>query len=490
MVPAIREYIKTGKTNDQMIREAVDAGVLMGGGVRGKAFDATDGEAALQTLRSDLKKGKSAVRSLGKLAFGWVDTLNQTAEMMNRIADYKMQRAAGKSKPEAALHAREITVDFNQKGTVTPLTNTLYMFSNSALGSSMRLLSNATKRGGWQLGLTIFALGALEAAAEGWMNGDDEEGKNMGEFTRENSFYIRNGSDVYRIPLHKSPISVIKNAGNKMVRVMMGKLKPGEAGYQLGKEMTGILTQFAGIGDIGDNEMASVWPTILQPFVQAIMNRDYADRPIERTMFDEEKPKSHNGRNSTPQFYKTAAESINRLGGGNDGRKGKIAGINTDFSPEMLKFAAESFGKNALRDVQNAIELMRTMTGESEADRRNIPVVRDYYRTTGGNDNRYFDALREYKADKTEFRDRSQWEEGERGKFIKERPWIGKMKQMNNIAYIIEDLRKRENGFVQRKIRGSIRWVKPEKSLSDDQKESAKKRRIELQAKFIDLMDR
>lgn len=504
---AIRKYASTGETTNPLIREAVDAGVLMGGGVRSQAF-ADSGEAALKTLKTDWRSGKNRFKAVRNAMFGWVDTLNQTAELMNRMADYKLQREAGKSKNEAALHAREITVDFNEKGELTPVTNMLYMFSNSTLGATMRLNKAIfASKEGKSLAAGVFAWGLVEGMAEALTNGDDEDGKNMNEYTRANSLYFRNGKDIYRIPLHASPISVIKYAGNCTARKLFGTLNGDKAAEQVAKDMIGIMTSYLGIGALGDNEAAAIAPTIVQPFLQAYMNRDFADRPIERTSFSEEKPKSGNGRPSTPQFYKDLAKWLNEFGGGNAGRKGELnllgEKIGTDFSPEMLKHFAEATGKNALRDIENTVEFAKMVLGKTDWDRRNIPVGRDYFRTTGGNDNRFFEAVRAYKTDAEELKNKESWADGEKAAYRKSHPWLRKGNDGKTTVNRLINMTNRDNprsgigsmGITQlRKLtEGKIRrkdgsYFEPKTPIDDAKKEKANEWLQKRQARVIEIM--
>ena len=449
--------------------------------------------------------------------FGWIDTLNQTAELMNRMADYKLQmeslskannalpqnrrRSLAELRNEAALHAREITVDFNQKGELTPVTNMLYMFSNSTLGANMRL-SRAiySTKGGKSLAAGFFVYGLIEGAVEAMANGDDEDGKNMNEYTRANSFYFRKGKDIYRIPLHASPISVIKYAGNCTARKLFGTLKGDKAAEQIAKDMIGIMTSYLGIGALGDNEAAAIAPTIVQPFLQAYMNRDFADRPIERMSFSEEKPKSGNGRPSTPQLYHDLAKWLNEFGGGNAGRKGEFLGVGTDFSPEMLKHFSEATGKNALRDIENTVEFAKMVLRKTEWDRRNIPVGRDYFRTTGGNDNRFFEAVRAYKTDASDFKERTG---ADRKKFEDSHPWLKEGRDGRTTVNRLINMTNRDKprdgvekmGITQlRKLtEGKIRrndgtYFKPNTPVSDELKERAKEWLQKRQARVIEIM--
>lgn len=72
---------------------------------------------------------KSLFRYLGK----WVNDINSVVEQAVRLSTYKNLREAGLTKQQAAKIARELTVNFNQKGEWGSVINSLWLFSNASI---------------------------------------------------------------------------------------------------------------------------------------------------------------------------------------------------------------------------------------------------------------------------------------------------------------------------------------------------------------------
>ena len=511
----ILHYARTGETNNVWLKRYIKAGGLIGGMGREGFTDPNEVAAYFGDkislydepgLKKMARSGKTGVKNVAKTLFGWVETFNKTTEMMNRLADFKTQVERGMGDRDAAAHARDITVDFNEKGENTGITNALYMFSNSTMGAAFRQVK-ALGRHGAQLTGTMLAIGFIEGLAEA-MNGNEEEaekagtgtGKDLNEYTRANSLYFRVGGTTVRAPFHAGPLSVIKYTGNCAARYMAGlfneknssKLSGKEAAANIGKEAAGIITHFLGLGDAGPNVLQTITPTIGQWMVQLAQNRDYADRPIQKPKYDEAKPNSANGRRSTADPYKWLAEAMNEWGGGNEGKKGKVLGASTDYAPEVYKTVSEAVGKNVLRDVTTSYTTVKNLvgmfTGDADWDVRNIPVARDFVRKTGGNTQRYYERANQYRENRYELQTMMpNWTAEERKDFVAEHPWAAAPK-VNNIISKIGELQKLEDGFVKSGKQGH--WIKRKEPLTDKQKEEIKARRLRYQAYFLELAEK
>lgn len=497
----VGHYAKTGETNNPLLKRYIKDGGLIGGmgnegftdpaeiqrkinGVFGTDFDISN-ESQLKKIKAKGLAGGKFV--MGKM-FGWVATVNKTAELINRLADYKTQIDRGMNGRDAALHARELTVDFNQKGELTPITNALYMFSNSTLGAACRQVKALSRHPNAVVG-SMLGWGFAEGLMEHFMNRDDKDrektgeatGRDVNEFTRANSIYWRRGGTVVRTPFHAGPLSVIKYAGNCAARVMTGDLKPGEAAYNTGKELVGLITHFTGLSGGGANLGQTLTPTILQPFMQALQNRDYADRPIVKPKFDESKPSSANGRRSTPDFYKEIAAIVNSWGGGNESRKSAL-----DAPPEYYQMFIENLGKNALKDVTSVAQTVATIAGLKDFDLRATPIARDYVRTNqSGNGNRFYQAMQKYRDDRYEWTNRAaKMTADERRQYLKDHPWASNS-ELSKVFSRIQELQKFEDGMVKD---GRGKFVERKNGApSEEKKEAWRAARLKMQARFIEI---
>lgn len=459
----------------KLIEEYEAAGGLIGG-LRTEGYDVIQ-----KRIRADFRAGRNKLRSVGReLAAGWTD-LQKMSELSTRLAAFKVMKESGMSAKEAVMWSRESTVDFNKKGNWTPISNILWMFSNSALGSGVRQAKGLlTTKNGLQLATGLAAWGFIEGMLECAMNEgyDDEEekrgsgtGADLNEYTRQNSAYLRFGDTVYRTNLHMGPYGIIKYAGNVAARVMSGRLTAEKAAKELGLTAAEVAAAFTGIGNVSaDAILETGVPTALQPFVQGITGKDYAGRPLYRKKYDEAKPDSSHGRKSTAAGYQWLAKKVNEITGGDEYSKGGI-----DIAPETVKLITETAGKNFVRDIVNIVQTsVRTLSGENEP--QNIPFVRDVKRKVDGNENRYYEAMRRYDADKLKLKDPNLKGE-ERRAFLNAHPWLksnGKKGStvVSTLETRIKDLMKKEEN----------------PNLSDERKEELKTLRRRLQARVIEKM--
>jgi hypothetical protein len=409
--------------------------------------------------------------------------MQKMSELAPRLAVFKTAMESGMSAKDAAMLSREITVDFNKKGEKTPWFNTLWMFSNSALGANLTQMKGLVGKTGLKLAGGLVMYGFAEGLLEALMNGDDDErekeglasGKDINEYTRQNSLYVRRGDKVFRVNIHMGPFAYAKYFGNVMARTFTGKLEPEKAAKELGLSAAEVAASFTGLGNVsGDALVQTAAPTVLQPFVQMATNKDYAGRAVYRTKFTASKPDSAHGRKSTPEFYHQVASFLNEITGGNEARSGGI-----DVAPETVKMLTEMVGKNFARDIMEISETgYKLLSGDSkDLDVRNVPVVGDVVRKQEGNDNRFYEAFNRYRDDKYELKNNTGLKGEERRAYLKKHPWLysaGKpgVTRIDNIVKRIEKLRD----------------IEESDRATDERKAEAKAMRRKLQARVIEIM--
>lgn len=114
-------------------------------------------------------------RGTARRALDRIEDLNASVENATRFAAFKAARETGKSVAEAASIAKNITVNFNRKGTMTPVLASVFLFFNPAVQGTARMLQALQSRdvqaalGGAMVG--IFALALANASI-----GDEDEG--------------------------------------------------------------------------------------------------------------------------------------------------------------------------------------------------------------------------------------------------------------------------------------------------------------------------
>lgn len=496
--------IDTTTAEGQILDRYIKAGGLIAGGVQAEGLASIKAKLDPKAIAKEMKKGKSKTPAAVKHFVKSLSTLNEYAEYATRLGVFATEIKAGKSDAEAALFARRATVDFNRHGDYTPNLNLIRMFSNSNIGALARAGASFSKsRYGKAMWALLFGKGLALSLIDYFANKDEDErrrktgeatGKDISEYDRKSSFlYFRKGDNLYKIGQHKtSPFSFVSYAGDCFGRWLCGEIDLATAAKNLGVDAAELAFVMTGLGDInltsrkGDVEnnikaafVSGFVPSPLQAAAEVLLDIDYKGDNLERKRFDDNDPKSYNGKENTPEWAKSAAISFNDATGGSEGRRGWF-----DISPEAVQKLVEGYGKNAMRDVSGAYSVFKAIAGGkvSELDPRNTPFVRDFVRPLDGNDRRFNDALSQYKADKHEFdKMESRWTEDERRAYKKAHPWVAD-KSVKNAVSEIQKLRKMEQGFSYKTGKATpYEWSKEEI-------EEFKKERRELQAFVLEKM--
>lgn len=499
----MRQYIKTGDPGTGYVKEAIDAGVLIKGGVAAQGYS---GE--LKNIESNYEKFVRDAKGFGKMtakekaSFVWdglknfVSNTNELIENSTRIGIYSALRESGVSKADAVKFAREATVDFNRKGTYTPWLNGLYMFSNASVQGALRSVqAMGDKQGGQLIGLLV-AAGVAKAVLDSWLGDDDEREKAGGRNARNLSEYdkkhklgipIGNGKQFTGIRM-RGPYAAIPYLAQTFANVALGETSAADAAKTVLRELTDQATDLVSgngmVNDKGEFDGALLGqtfaPTLADPFVQLYSGKDYKGDERKAKAFDKTMPLSSNGKRSTSGWYKGAAEGLNWLTGGNENRKGLV-----DVAPEDLQLVVEFFAGGVGRDLHNAIATGKNIAqaasgGTPERTLSQMPILRTLFNEYPENTSRYFAALDDYERDKAEFKkatDPKRRKELRAGK-----PYLlaGKTLLDGQIDRV-KELMHLERG----EIKVGQKWVEPKIERTEVQKEKYRRQRLMLQAQIL-----
>ena len=507
---ALGKYITTGKidtsTNGgKMLDRYIKAGGLIAGGTRAEAFSTIKDSLTPEAIAKEMKRGNSKIRAIGKHALNSIAYLNEYAEMATRLGIFSTEVKAGKSDAEAALFSRRATVDFNRHGDWTPGFNLFRLFSNSTLGATARAAAALTKsKYGAVAGASMFAWGLGRVFLDHFANADEDKeraklgkatGKDMSEYDRRTSlFYLRRGDNLYKVAQHESPFSLITYAGDCVGRWILGEIDGKQVAKNLGVSAAEVAYNFLPMGSVNltsrnggftDDMKAAlvsgVCPTVLQPIAELAWNMDYAGRTIYNEPYPgDTSPRSSQGRDSTPDWAKDAAVKLNEATRKDDELTGYV-----DVPPEAIQKMLEGYGKNAMRDISMALSLGEAIAkGDlSMLDPRNTPIKRDFVRPLDGNDARFNEARKEFKA-KTAFigENGEEMPDAKFDEFIKKNPYMEYSDDLKSLVSDIAKLRKMEKGFDYEKGKAvPVEWTQEEI-------DGFKAQRRKLQAEFLKEM--
>jgi len=393
----------------------------------------------IRKIYNNVRSEVEGVVKIGRLIGGMkilnaVDNINQVIETTTRFAAYRVLRKGGMSQKEAAIYAKDLTVNFNRKGNSSDFWNRWFMFFNAGIQGGERLLrpfnssSGKVRRRAWGSAAMFMAGHAMMTTLARAVGGYDEDGiskyDKLSEYTRAHNLIIpnffadENDADWFiKIPLPYGLnffCSIADHAMRLTMPVVTGKPKieePSEAALALLENAT---TAFIPIDIAGaDSDLTltgkilkSVFPTAAKPQFELFVNENFAGRQIFKEPYsvnELEKPDSQMYfRNVTPAF-REAAEWMNEVTGGSHRESGHV-----DINPETIEHLWQSytggvgtFLSNTLTTSQNLID--GGMPNAFDAESRNlskVPFVRRFTATDPSfyhNQNRFYESTDEIK---------------------------------------------------------------------------------------------
>lgn len=346
-----------------------------------------DVERIRRRMTASLTEGRTrrAIRSAAE----YVEHMNTAVENGVRLSTYIAMRKAGVAQDTAAFTARELTVNFNRRGEWGPAINSMYLFFNASLQGITRIAQAATRSKAVRYGLAgIFASGLAIDLLNYLLAGDDDDGENRYDkvplWVKERNLVLMNplgSGDYLMVPMpygYNTPFI----AGQEASRMLRGVSTPLEGAARVA---AATIEAFNPLGSA-----ASFWqfvsPTMLDPGVQILENKNWFGGPIMPKKLDERKPESETYFASAPWWAVQMAKEMNSITGGNMARPGAI-----DISPEVLEHFAEFAGGGTAKFVMNTLNSGGRIVNGDEWLPEKMPFVRRIYgKSTGESRKREF----------------------------------------------------------------------------------------------------
>lgn len=514
---ALRNYLKTGMmTRD--VGEAVRAGLLTKGGVASEGFDGKE-----QSIRSHIEDFRRKQKKWQEMSAadwaknGWsnirdfISFANEMAEYSTRMGIFSALKKQGVPVKDAVKFARDATVNFNRKGTAMPLINGLYMFANASVQGTVRSVQAMRDEHGKELVGLLVGIGVAKAVLDNVLGDDEEREKSGGRSARNLSDYDRKhnvgvpipGTNMQFAPLRfRGPYAAVPYIAQMATNVALGNQTPEQGAVKLVKELGEQVTDIVGgngvVNDRGEIDgsllMQSVAPSVADPIIQLASGKDYKGDERRAKEFDKTTPASSNGKRNTPLVYKMLAQGINAipvLSGGNENRKGRL-----DFAPEDIQLIVEFLGAGPARDIGNAVSTVQNVAelakgGSPERTLSQVPFVRRVVKEYPENTTRYYNAIDSYERDKAEFNRTTDLKR--RAEFGRAHPQVrpmvvdGKVQSKSRVDALndrVKELMHLERG----EIKNGRKWVERKTPITETQKKSYHDRRLELQAKVLDIL--
>lgn len=374
-------------------------------GYREMFKDANDRTARLQAeLKSLEKAGKLTSQKVAGMLLGALDVFNTTLENAVRLAAYREALASGMSRAESARLGRELTVDFNRKGRAGREVGPLYAFFNAAVQGSSRTLETLAGPAGAKIIAGGVTLGVLQALMLLFAGYDDDE---IPDFVKSRALIVPLGQDAegkkqfFTIP-YPLGLHVLPNTGRVLAELTLSGGEDAAAkSFEAVGEIAGAFNPLGG-GNVftGDGFLRTVAPSVVDPIIESLSNKNFAGAPIERESQGENDPRPGHQRvreatlrTATGQTYTDISRIINTLTGGNDYEKGLASP-----SPEMVRYWAQVVGGGLLREIEKTVNTSIDAAKGQPVKASGVPVLGRFYGEVDDANvqrSRYFDNLRE-----------------------------------------------------------------------------------------------
>ena len=239
----------------------------------------------------------------------WLSDYNDSMENAVRLSAYKVALDEGMSRDKAAILAKNITVNFNRKGSLSQDVGVLYAFFNASVQGSARLVETLKGPAGRKIVAGGLLIGTMQAIALAMAGFDDDDPP---EFVKARNLIIPTGDGTYvmiPMPLGYNIIPTVGRIFTEMV-ISGGKKAP--------TKIFDLMSAFAdAFNPIGGSGLQLIAPTVLDPFVALKTNKDAFGRPIFRE--DRETaptPGYMRSRESASTFSKYLSEFLNYVSSG------------------------------------------------------------------------------------------------------------------------------------------------------------------------------
>ena len=373
--------------------EAMFHQFMMNGGETGYA-NIRDIEQHKNDIRKELKRANGKL----KLARAWsllaekFDELNRAVENCARFAAFVTSREMGRSIDRAIYDAKEISVNFNKKGSgakfygatgQTTAGNASALVSG--LGRSGYVFWNAAIQGTTNFGRQVkrhpakaftrmaamFLLGAIVA----YLGGDDDEDDknayyNLPENVRRSNILFRAGDSWISIPL---PIEyrAFYGMGELMTSVLSGKEHL--TGGEIAEAVLGQATQILPIDFLeGGGGLNAFVPSAAKPLWEAyVTEKSWTGMPLYKdTPFNKDMPEWTKAYKSANKHIVNLAAVLNDATGGDPYTKGAI-----DINPAKVEYMLNGYFGGVFRTIDKLTKTAETIVGEREYDPRSILLV-------------------------------------------------------------------------------------------------------------------
>ena len=324
----LREKVSNGNAT---AKEQMFYDFMMNGGETGfvSSLDVEDLKKKFKNDLKDLDRWKANPVKVGHTIMDGIEFLNRAIEDSNRFAIYMTSIQYGRSIDEAVNDAKDVTLNFNRKGTGEygwQMIRNLYLFINPAV-QSLQTLGALVKHHPFKFTAVTaswLASGVLvpivNAALMSLCGGDDDKDKywQFTKWDRRNNLimWVPFTHEYVKIPLAQE-FRAFYGIGDMIASKMMGGELAEESWNQYAEDLLGQVVDMLPLDPTGydGNIAVSLMPNPIRPVFELAFNVDFTGKPLfkdsEYNKYDPNFTKAYVG---TPDWLVRASKMINSIG--------------------------------------------------------------------------------------------------------------------------------------------------------------------------------
>lgn len=324
----LREKVSNGNAT---AKEQMFYDFMMNGGETGfvSSLDVEDLKKKFKNDLKDLDRWKTNPVKVGHTIMDGIEFLNRMIEDSNRFAVYMTSIQYGRSIDEAVNDAKDVTLNFNRKGTGEygwQMVRNLYLFINPAV-QSLQTLGALAKHHPFKFTAVTaswLASGVLvpivNAALMSLLGGDDDKDKywQFSKWDRRNNFimWVPTTHEFVKIPLAQE-FRAFYGIGDMIASKMMGGELAEESWSQYAEDLLGQVVDMLPLDPTGydGNIAVSLMPNAIRPVFELAFNVDFTGKPLfKETEYNKYDPNFTKAYVGTPDWLVRASKMVNSIG--------------------------------------------------------------------------------------------------------------------------------------------------------------------------------
>lgn len=324
----LREKVSNGNATpkEQMFYE-----FMMNGGETGfvSSLDVEDLKKKFKNDLKDLDRWKANPVKVGHTIMDSIEFLNRAIEDSNRFAIYMTSIQYGRSIDEAVNDAKDVTLNFNRKGTGEygwQMIRNLYLFINPAVQSLQTLGALAKHHpfkftavtASWLTSGVLVPI--VNAALMSLLGGDDDKDKywQFSKWDRRNNLimWIPFTHEYVKIPLAQE-FRAFYGVGDMIASKMMGGELAEESWSQYAEDLLGQVVDMLPLDPTGydGNIAVSLMPNAIRPVFELAFNVDFTGKPLfKETEYNKYDPNFTKAYVGTPDWLVRVSKMVNSIG--------------------------------------------------------------------------------------------------------------------------------------------------------------------------------